>query len=325
MKQLSKFAKFTWFVLAYNLFIILWGAYVRASGSGAGCGAHWPLCNGVVIPRAPAIETVIELTHRVTSGLTLILALILVLQAYKHFSKEHLVRKSARWVAVFMVIEALVGAVLVLFELTAQNESMARAYVMMLHLVNTFLLVGSIGLTAWWASIDAPEQLERRAPEAGLLIGGIVGMCILGASGAITALGDTLYPAASLAEGIQQDFSPTASILLRLRVFHPLIAATVGVYLGGVAFWLRRKYSQASVAWFCNALMGLFFVQLVLGVINVLLMAPIWMQIVHLLASQLVWLFLVLLTAVIFGSGDFTPGLIDEKRVQRIDQPKGVG
>lgn len=311
MKKRSGFAKYAWFVLLYNLFIILWGAYVRASGSGAGCGAHWPLCNGEVLPRAAQLETVIEFTHRVTSGLTLVLIAVLFIWAFRIYPAKHLVRKSVTWAVVFIIIEALIGAGLVLFRLTAENESMARAYVMMAHLVNTFLLMGSITLTAWWASGNAPERLVIRGLDAWLLFTGIAAVCILGASGAVTALGDTLFPASSLAEGLAQDFSPTAHILLRLRILHPMIAAATGMYLGAVAFWMRRKYPTSQVILICNALMGLFLVQLVLGVLNVALMAPIWMQLVHLLTSQVVWLCLVLLCAVVFRAADFLPGAVD--------------
>ncbi|MFN8454080.1 MAG: COX15/CtaA family protein [Anaerolineae bacterium] len=75
MVKLDRFAKYVWTVLAYNLAVILWGAFVRASGSGAGCGSHWPLCNGEVIPRTPQMETLVEFTHRLTSGLALLLVI----------------------------------------------------------------------------------------------------------------------------------------------------------------------------------------------------------------------------------------------------------
>src|SRR5437764_4034200 len=60
--------RYAWVVVAYNILVILWGALVRATGSGAGCGNHWPLCNGQVIPLSPRIDTVIEFTHRMMTG-----------------------------------------------------------------------------------------------------------------------------------------------------------------------------------------------------------------------------------------------------------------
>ena len=56
--------RFAWGLLAYNVAVILWGAVVRATSSGAGCGDHWPLCNGVVLQSNPRLATLIELAHR---------------------------------------------------------------------------------------------------------------------------------------------------------------------------------------------------------------------------------------------------------------------
>ncbi len=147
----SRFARFAAFVLVYNLGIILWGAYVRASGSGAGCGSHWPLCNGDVIPRAPEVATLIEFAHRVSSGGAMLLIGVMLVWAYRAFGRRHPVRVGATLSAFFIVTEALVGAGLVLFSLVADNASLARALFMAVHLANTFLLLAALTLTAWWA------------------------------------------------------------------------------------------------------------------------------------------------------------------------------
>src|SRR5947209_11898521 len=160
VRKSSRFAAFAWGVVAYNLTVILWGAYVRASGSGAGCGNHWPLCNGEVIPRAERIQTLIEFIHRVTSGLTVILILTLAIWAFLTFPKKHPARKGAALSLIFIVTEALIGAGLVLFELVAQNASLARAMFISVHLVNTFLLLAFLTLTAWWASGFEPPRVK---------------------------------------------------------------------------------------------------------------------------------------------------------------------
>src|SRR6476659_8783610 len=112
----ARFRSFAWATLGFTLAVILWGAYVRASGSGAGCGSHWPLCNGEVVPRAPALATIIELTHRATSGIALVLVAILVVAARKSLPKGHIARTSSVYSLVFILTEALIGAGLVLFE-----------------------------------------------------------------------------------------------------------------------------------------------------------------------------------------------------------------
>jgi heme A synthase len=300
--RLSGFAKYCWAVLAYVLFVILFGAFVRATGSGAGCGAHWPLCNGEVIPRPQQIETYIELTHRVTSGLSIPLIIGLLIAAWRKFPAGSPLRVTSALAMVFIVTESLVGAGLVLFELVADNDSVARAIWMMAHLLNTFLLVASITLTAWWATVGRPERSRVDMLTRGLLIAGCAGILLLGMSGAVTALGDTLYPSASLSEGIADDFSPTAHWLIQLRVLHPGIAAGVGIFLFLATGWIRRRFDHPRVAAATNALFGLYAAQLVLGIINVALLAPVWMQLVHLLAANLVWIAFILLSAIVLGT-----------------------
>jgi heme A synthase len=206
--ELNRFTKFAWFTLFYNLLVILWGAYVRASGSGAGCGAHWPLCNGVVIPRNAQVETLVEFTHRLMSGLSLIFVVILLVWALRSHPKGHPVLLGAWLSMIFILTEALVGAGLVLFEWVAHDDSVARALSMAVHLVNTFLLLAALTLTVWWGMGGPPIRVRSRGWLFWGLVTGLVGVLILGVSGALNALGDTLFPAASLGEGIQQDFSP---------------------------------------------------------------------------------------------------------------------
>ncbi|MHB0987466.1 MAG: COX15/CtaA family protein [Bellilinea sp.] len=301
MSSQRKFVVYAWSVLFYNLLVIAWGAYVRATGSGAGCGAHWPLCNGVIIPREPRIETLVEFSHRVSSGLTLVLVVVLVIWAWRAFVKGSLARKAAVFAVVFTLTEALVGAGLVLFELVAENTSLTRAFSMMVHLVNTYLLLGALTLTAWWATRGEPERLVWPGVNGVILVVGLLGLLVLGASGAVTALGDTLFPAGSLTEGIQQDFSPTAHFLIRLRILHPVIAVSVGVYLLAAVFWLRSGRRSPVQTIITNLLIGLFACQLALGIMNVYLLAPVWLQMIHLVVSDLIWIALVLAAESWFG------------------------
>ena len=291
------YAKFAWTVLIYNLFVILWGAYVRATGSGAGCGSHWPLCNGEVLPRGPQIETIIEYTHRLSSGIAFILVLFMFLWAFRAYPKRHVVRLGASLAMIFITTEALVGAGLVLFEWVAHDASVGRAVSIVVHLINTFLLLAALSLNAWWASGGQPFNLRGNRLSTWLFLLGIFGTMVIGASGALTALGDTLFPVESFAEGIRQDFSPTAHYLLRLRLLHPTIAVIVGVYLLGFSGYVRMRKPIQSTQNLAFALSLLVLVQLAAGLINVLLLAPVWMQIVHLLLADGVWIILIILTA----------------------------
>ena len=154
-------ARFAWFVLAYNVAVILWGAYVRATGSGAGCGNHWPLCNGEVVPRAPQMATLIEFSHRFSSGLALIAIAALVIWVFRASGPGHPARLGAILSGILIVTEAAVGAGLVLFELVADNATIARAMFVAVHLLNTFLLLAALTLTAWWVSVDLPFARNR--------------------------------------------------------------------------------------------------------------------------------------------------------------------
>jgi heme A synthase len=300
----SKFAIFSWALLGYNLLVILWGAYVRASGSGAGCGAHWPLCNGVIIPQSAQVATMIEFTHRVMSGLSVLFAIVIVVWAWRSEPRGSRVRLGAGLVGLFTLTEALVGAGLVLFELVAKDESALRAGSVAVHLVNTLLLVGSVALTAWWASGGENLQLHKQGIKLVVLITGLSLVMLLSASGAITALGDTLFPATSLASGLQQDFSSTAHFLIRLRIYHPILAVITGAFCVFVGFWLPNRVATGSVRSFSNALIGAVLLQILLGILNIYLLAPIWMQMLHLLVSDLVWISLVLLTASALGTAE---------------------
>lgn len=297
MSSRARYLWLAWGTLVYNLGVIAWGAYVRATGSGAGCGSHWPLCNGEVIPRAPSVETLIEFSHRLTSGLALLLVVAMVWMSRRVFERGHPARRGAWLSLAIMVVEALLGAGLVIFGLVEDNDSIARAVVMGLHLVNTLLLLGALTLAAWWASGGGPVRLAGKEGMGVLLGIGVVAMLVLGVSGAITALGDTLFPARSLREGLAMDFSPTAHILLRLRILHPVIAIATGVYLslaaGAAALFMPSPFVRRLSA----ALVGLFALQVGLGFLNLYLLAPVWMQLIHLLVADLVWIALVLLCA----------------------------
>lgn len=293
--KLTRFAKYAWRVLAFNLIVILWGAYVRASSSGAGCGSHWPLCNGEIIPRAPTIKTLVEFSHRLSSGLALLLTIGLLVWAFRTFEKKHPARMYAALSMFFMLMEAAVGAGLVLFEYVAENKSVGRALWMSGHLINTFLLVGMLTLTAWTASTGEQARPRGQGGLNWIFLAAIVGTLILGVSGAVTALGGTLFPVTSLAEGLKQDLSPTAHILIRLRFFHPFIAAGVGTLLILTALLARSWRVSPWTSKFSAALVALVLLQMVVGLANLFLHAPIFLQIVHLLLSDFIWIALVLL------------------------------
>ena len=287
----ANFTRFAWGVLAWNVLVVLWGAYVRASGSGAGCGSHWPLCNGEVVPVAPRIQTIIEFTHRMMSGVALVAVAALWLWSRVSFARGNRVRKLALASFGFLIVEALLGAGLVLFNYVDKNASVGRAFYLSLHLVNTLLLLGALVLTAWF-SREAATTLAHRSR---LAVAALPVAILVSVTGAVAALGDTLFPAASLAQGFHQDFSAAANILLRLRILHPALAILAAGYFIAVSVVLLRLRQQPVATRLAISVLVLALLQVAAGGLNLLLLAPVWMQITHLLLADLVWLSLVLL------------------------------
>jgi heme a synthase len=285
------FPVFAWSVLAYNLAVILWGALVRATGSGVGCGGHWPLCNGDVLPEISQSATVIEFTHRVMSGAALMAVVALFGWAWKAFPRRHAARRWAAWSLVFICSEALIGAALVLLGHVAGNESVGRVYSLATHLVNTFLLLACLALTAWRSTEPVSASGCKHQWRLTIALAAVI---LVAVAGAITALGDTLFPAGTLAQGVADDFAATANFLVRLRIIHPLLAFLAGVYLAALAAPEYRARRVPRLRVLSGWLLALVVMELIAGGISVLLRAPIWMQLIHLLAADLVWIALVL-------------------------------
>jgi heme A synthase len=289
------YARATSVLLAFLLGTVAWGAYVRATGSGAGCGAHWPVCNGELVPRAPALATLIEFSHRVSSGLTLIAVAGWAVWGFLRFPRGHRVRRGALLGLGLMLVEALIGAALVLLRLVGTNDSLRRALAMSLHLTNTFFLLAVVAVTGAWAAGLARPRLRGQGAVGVLLAAALLGLLLLGISGALAALGDTLFPARSLAEGFRQDLSASSHGLLRLRLLHPALAVTVGIVVVIAAALSALLRPGPPVRRFAACAVGLLVCQLIAGLVNLALLAPVWMQLVHLLLADAVWLAVVLL------------------------------
>jgi cytochrome c oxidase assembly protein subunit 15 len=282
-------------LLIATVAVILWGAWVRVTGSGAGCADHWPLCNGELVPRSPRVETLIELTHRVTSGLAGLLAVAVFWLSRRRLPRGDPARTAAAIALVLMVLEAAIGALLVKKGLVGKDASQGRAWVVALHLCNTFLLVGAQVATYQLGRRPQPVVFRGQGVLALQLGAALLGLLLLGASGAVTALGDTLFPAASLREGMAQDLSAQAHFLVRLRIYHPLLAVLIGGFVVYVAQSARAQHadyqpSGNAVARWAMRLTFLYLAQVALGSLNLLLLAPAAIQVAHLLLADLTWI-----------------------------------
>lgn len=303
------FARFAAVLLGYLLLVIVFGAWVRITGSGAGCGDHWPSCHGQVLPRSPSTATLIEYTHRLTSGVLGILTLLLPLWAFRSYPAGHGARRWSVCTLLLTGVEAAIGAGLVKNQLVADDASVARAVVVALHLVNTLLLTASAALTVASArplplsaaapsptrprSAQGPRASSRAPAEAWALAALLVALALVAASGAVTALGDTLFPVPERGRALLHG---AEHFLVQLRVVHPILACVAGV--GAVALarhLLSRDLPSGARPW-ALALATLSALQLLLGALNIWLRAPGWLQLTHLLLAQLLWISAVLLT-----------------------------
>lgn len=306
---------FAWFaaaVLAYNIPVILWGAYVRISFSGDGCGANWPFCNGQVIPHHMAAPMAIEFTHRAMTSLDTFATLAMAIWAFLAFPKRHAVRKYSVLSLIFLFIEALLGAGLVLFRLVANNQSAGRAWYLSAHLTNTLLLLGVLTATAWLAYTRADRLNWANLPGRNLIA--LLVTIAVSVTGAIAALGDTLFPAASLAAGVRQDLSSATGALLRLRMLHPAVAVLGAVYLLWVALRTTKSAAKDEHLFVAAKLVVVAVIlQIALGLVNVALLAPVWMQLIHLLVADLVWIAVVFLAleSTCAGTLESEPAIIE--------------
>lgn len=286
----QRFARLAWLVLGYAIVVMVWGAVVRATSSGAGCGAHWPLCNGEVIPLAPTLKTIVEFAHRMTSGLILLMTVMLLWMAAKTFPAGHTARKAAKWSLIFVLIEALIGAGIVLLRLVENNASALRAIYIAGHLTNTLILIGCYTWTIVAATPTAVSWTPDKAAKVGRWLKvSMIGLMAVGAAGAIVALGDTLFPAKSLAEGFASDLDPAAHFLIRLRVWHPAIAAVVSTLLM-TTIVRSDAMDEPALKTPARAVVWLVIVQVALGAANILTLAPLPLQLAHLLVAYLLWM-----------------------------------
>jgi cytochrome c oxidase assembly protein subunit 15 len=290
--------RFAWGVLVYFMAVILWGTLVRATGSGAGCGNHWPLCNGTVMQHSASVNTMIEFTHRLTSGLSFFSVVGLLAWTFTRTVRGHLARAAAVASVAFTLIEAVIGALLVKLGLTAQSQSPLRPAYLALHLTNTLLLLAALTLTAHLLGRDRGYlrgSVRLAAPFGAVAT--VVVVMIVGVTGSLAALGDTLFPASSLGSALAQDFSASSDWLVRWRWTHPAVAFLASILL----IWLLVRAAQRSCHWDNRRLSALVLLLLAtvytLGVLDVLLQAPLWVQVAHLLAADTLWAALVVLTA----------------------------
>jgi heme a synthase len=251
----------------YTLVVIAWGAWVRISHSGDGCGDHWPHCLGELIPLGAEKKTWIEYSHRLMSGLYGLLALAIFFH-FRQLRYGSLTRKLSAAVFVLMLIEAGLGALLVKRGLVTVDDSVERLLVMSLHQLNSFLLTGVSFLLAH--SVITPLRWRWSKSTFAFIV--------VSMTGAIAALSTTLFPTVSLLEGILRDFHEDSHIFVRLRILHPVLALSLMGFLA-YHFYLKGKARLALE----------IFGALLVGVVTLMTLSPVWLKLTHLLLAHYLW------------------------------------
>ena len=282
----ARLVRYAWVVLVVNVVVIVLGALVRATGSGAGCGRSWPTCQGQLIPELDG-ATAIEFTHRAVSGIALILVFVLAILVWRATGKGHPARLGAALSAVAILGEALIGAMIVLAEWVADDVSLARAVSVPLHLVNTLFLLAALAMTIFWLSGGQRLDFRRDRTVTLFVILGGVALILIAASGAVTALADTLFPKASAVELAGEEH-----FLTQLRIVHPILAIAASL-LGWLAT-VRSGLGRDRTATWLPVLVGMM---LLTGLANVALGVPVWMQLVHLVLADALWVAFVFVSA----------------------------
>ncbi len=304
-QKLITFTRFAWFAVAYNLLVILWGVFLRASYSGDGCGQHWLTCQGEAIPSAPELKTVIEFSHRLTTALAGIVVLVLAGWAFKKFHRGDRVRKFAFLSLIFIIIEGAIGGGLVLTGNTAANWTPTRPFWTAGHLINTFILIAFLTLTAWSSGHTHSVFRRPSTKDITLVSVGVAIIFFVGITGSMAALSNMLFPSETLIEGIAKDFDPDSHFLLRLRLLHPIASILSAVFLIFLADKLKRAANaSADTSRWARNLSVLILIQVAFGAATLLMLGPIIMQLGHLLLADLVWISYVLLCANFLSKAD---------------------
>ena len=291
MPAASGFVRLSWSVVAFTVVVILSGDIVQATSSGAGCGESWPRCEGSLFPGLADAHTAIEFGHRVATTVLTLAVLALLVASHRRLGPGHPASRSARWATGLLVIEILIGAALVRFGWVEDNASWGRVVADSLHVLNTFLLLGSLALAAHFASGGRAFRIVvgRRRDRALLVAAAAV--AAVAVSGALNSLADTL----ALSEAVDLEATPIAGLLVQIRGVHPALAVTGGA----LTAWLvvtgaRDAAGQQNLALLIAGLVG---AQFLVGIANIVMRTPLETQVVHLALAELLWLALVIFSA----------------------------
>ncbi len=297
-----------WATLAFFVVVVLEGAVVRATSSGAGCGARWPLCNGEILPHHPRVATIIEFAHRSLTGISTAMFALLIAWTFRATRREHPARRASLVAGSLLLTEGALGALLVLGHYVEKNASAARVFVQGIHFTNTMLLLSATTVTAVLlgrTKDTVPGGDIHKGIRTPVLLA-MLATLLAGATGSVAALADTVFPSPNLRAAIAADFAASSPVLIRMRWIHPASAVAVVLCTLWCAVVLARR-GQRTAASAVGANLAL---QVLTGVADVLMLAPLTLQIIHLLSADIFWIILAAIAVPVFfpwPTADTTP------------------
>jgi heme A synthase len=285
----SRIPILAWSMLWLTVAVVVGGALVRATDSGAGCGESWPICGGQIIPEIGNYHTAIEVSHRLMTGLLGFVLIAVFVLVRRHYDKSHRLRRAVFVAGILLIIESLLGASLVLFGWVEFDASIARLIVVPIHLVNTFLLVAAMTAVAFFADGGAGFRVDPKKTLDKVLGGSLLIILIIGATGALNALADTLIKSDALRTAVGDEILVTESVLRQIRTIHPFVAI-----IGGLALFMLVRYLTAEaskrVKLIGLGVQAIIWAQFILGLLNIALNVPLEIQLVHLFVADLLWI-----------------------------------
>lgn len=299
-RSLRGVCRWAWATLAFFVIVVLEGAVVRATSSGAGCGAHWPLCNGEILPHHPRLATIIEFTHRSLTGVSTLMFAVLIAWTFYATARRHPARRAAVIAGLLLLTEGALGAVLVIRHLVEKNTSGERVLAQSVHFTNTMLLLAATTITAVLLGRAPNERIRSNTLKVPALLA-LLATLLTGATGSLAALADTIFPSNNLTAALQADFAAGSPLLIRMRWMHPA-ASTLAVLATILLIAAMRRAGAGRPA---SLLFWNLVLQVVVGVLDVLLLAPTWIQVLHLFSADVFWISLVMVSVPALFPGEW--------------------
>ena len=258
---MTRFRRLSIISLFATFILVAIGGLVRATQSGLGCGDDWPACNGRL---APALETraeIIEFSHRFAAMIVGFMILGLAILALRHFRDNPKVLRATLAALALVVLQALLGALVVIQELKAET--------VVIHLVGSMSLLALLVYIVTKVSADQGTlRVEADASLSRQAMGVALAVLVLLMVGSYVSSYPDRPPAWPLIDG--RLIPDLGNEIFLVHFVHRALAAVVGVLL--LFFCLRvirRKAEHPRGARLARAALGLFAVETIIGAANV--------------------------------------------------------